>query len=169
MIKVPVDQFDNAMLQLTTGVEKIDERRITSEDVTAEYIDTKSRIEAKRQVRERYIDLLKEAKNMEEILRVQSEINGVQEATESASGRVNYLGHASSYSTISLTYYQVLNSSAKDKGDPSFGTKLSSEFKTGGNWLLDLFVGLVSIWPLLIAGALIVLLFRRVRTKNIKA
>jgi hypothetical protein len=33
------------------------------------------------------------AKNMEEILSVQSEINGIQEEIESAAGRIEYLGH----------------------------------------------------------------------------
>src|SRR5690242_18453510 len=47
-IKVPVDQFDNALTQITTGVEKVNEKKISSQDVTGEYIDTKSRIEAKK-------------------------------------------------------------------------------------------------------------------------
>nr|WP_315822627.1 DUF4349 domain-containing protein [Paraflavitalea speifideiaquila] len=61
-IKVPVDQFDNTVLALTPGKEKILVKRITSQDVTGEVVDTKSRLEAKRQVRLRYLDLLKQAK-----------------------------------------------------------------------------------------------------------
>jgi ABC-type amino acid transport system permease subunit len=33
---------------------------------------------------------------------------------------------------------------------PSFLTRLSNAFKTGAGWVLELFVGLVSIWPLLL-------------------
>ena len=128
VIKVPVDQFDNALALLTNNVEKINERKVSSQDVTAEFVDTKSRIEAKKQIRQRYMDLLKQAKNMEEILNVQSEINGIQEEIESAAGRIEYLGHSSSFSTINLTYYQVLNSSAKESGKPSFVTKITDAF-----------------------------------------
>ena len=131
VIKVPVDQFDNALTLLTTNVEKINERKISSQDVTSEFVDIKSRIESKKQVRQRYIDLLKQAKNMEEILNVQSEIDEMQEEIESASGRIQYLGHSSSFSTINLTYYQVLNSSAKENSNPSFGQDLAIAFKTG--------------------------------------
>lgn len=164
IIKIPVDQFDNAVVLLTNDVEKINERKISSQDVTTEFIDTKSRIESKKQVRQRYMDLLKQAKNMEEILSVQSEINGIQEEIESATGRIEYLGHSSAFSTINLTYYQVLNSSAKDNENPSFGTKLSSAFKTGWNWVGELFVGLVSIWPLFLLIFILVIFYKRVRT-----
>ena len=58
-------------------------------------VDTRSRLEAKKQVRLRYLDFLKEAKNVEEILNVQSQINGIQEDIEAASGRLDYLNHAS--------------------------------------------------------------------------
>jgi hypothetical protein len=165
VVKVPVDQFDNALAQLTNGSEKINERKITSQDVTAEFVDTKSRIEAKKQVRLRYMDLLGQAKNMQEILNVQSEINGIQEEIESATGRVEYLGHSAAYSTINITYYQILNSSAKDNEDvkPNFGTQLSAAFKTGWGWIVDLFVGIVSIWPLVLLGTIIFVWFRKSR------
>jgi Domain of unknown function (DUF4349) len=164
VIKVPVDQFDQALGLLTTGVEKINERKVTSQDVSAEYIDTKSRIEAKKQVRDRYTDLLKQAKNMEEILNVQAEINGIQEEIEAASGRIHYMGHAAAYSTISLTYYQVLNETAKDDSKPSLGTKTGKAFRTGWEFLMELFVGIVTIWPLLLAFAGIWLLARRAKS-----
>lgn len=168
VIKVPVDQFDNAVTQLTAGSEKINEKKISSQDVTTEYVDTKSRIEAKKQVRLRYMDLLKQAKNLEEILNVQSEINDIQEEIESAAGRIEYLGHSSAYSTINLTYYQVLNSSAKDNNKPSLGAKIADAFKTGLGWIVDLFVGLVSIWPLFLLIFVLIIFYKRMKTAKPK-
>ena len=168
VIKVPVDQFDNALVQLTANTEKINEKKITSSDVTTEVIDTKSRMEAKRQVRLRYLDLLKQAKNMEEILHVQNEINGVQEQIESASGRIEYLGHASTFSTINMTYYQVLNVSAKNIDNPGFGTEVANAFSVGWFWIRALFIGAVTLWPLLflIAGA--VIMYRKTKVRKVK-
>jgi hypothetical protein len=79
VIKVPVDQFENAVNDLTKDISKLNEKNISSEDVTTQLVDGKSRLEAKKQVRLRYLDLLKQAKNMEEILTVQKEINDIQE------------------------------------------------------------------------------------------
>jgi hypothetical protein len=168
IIKVPVDQFDNAVVQLAANTEKINEKKITSQDVTAEVIDTKSRMEAKRQVRLRYMDLLKQAKNMEEILNVQAEINAVQEQIESAAGRIGYLDHASVFSTIHLTYYQVLNPTAKDKGDHSFGTRLSSAFRTGWSWIGEVLVGLVAVWPLFLLAFIALVIYRKMKVQKPK-
>ena len=167
-IKVPVDQFDNAIQLLVTDVKKLNEKKITSDDVTTEFVDTRSRLESKKQVRLRYLDLLKQAKNMEEILSVQSEINGIQEEIESASGRIEYLSHSSSFSTINLTFYQILNETAVDKDKPSFSTKLSTAFKEGWSWIQELFVVLVTLWPLFLAAFGVYLIFKRTRKPKIK-
>lgn len=162
MIKIPVDQFDNVVSELTKGDQKVNEKKINSEDVTSEFVDTKSRLEAKKQVRQRYLDLLKQAKNMEEILSVQSEINSIEEEIESASGRIQYLNHSSTFSTINLTYSQVLNASAKNPDkEPTFGYKLRDAFKTGWAWFGDLFVGVISFWPLLLILFAGVLIYKR--------
>src|SRR5205809_5855589 len=46
-IKVPVDQFDDLVAALITGEQKLIEKKITSEDVTTQVVDTRSRMEAK--------------------------------------------------------------------------------------------------------------------------
>ncbi|MEP6747474.1 MAG: DUF4349 domain-containing protein [Bacteroidota bacterium] len=147
-IKVPVDQFDNAISKLTPFSEKILEKKITAEDVTAEIVDTKSRMIAKEKVRDRYLDLLKQAKNMKEILEVQTEVNDIQENIEAATGRIGYLGHAAAFSTIHISFYQVLNAPINDL-PPSYSTRILESFNTGMHWFADLLVVFVSLWPLL--------------------
>ncbi len=165
-VKIPVDQFQSAVDHLTTGDGRINEKKISSEDVTTQYVDTKARLEAKKQVRLRYLDLLKQAKNMEEILQVQSEINEIQEEIESAAGRINYLSNASAMSTIHLTFYQILNSTAADPPGSSLWEKVKSAFLTGWNGVGDVLIGLVYIWPLLLIGVVVAVLFKRLATKK---
>ncbi|MBI3140081.1 MAG: DUF4349 domain-containing protein [Sphingobacteriales bacterium] len=165
VIKIPVDQFDIALLQLSDKVEKVHERKISSQDVTTEFVDTRSRMESKKQVRLQYLDLLKQARNMEDILNVQSAINGIQEEIESAAGRVEYLGHAAAYSTINLTYFQVLNASAAETPTSSFGNRIVHSFKEGGAWLSEFFIGLVAVWPLLLITVLGIIFFKKFRNK----
>ncbi|MEP7256474.1 MAG: DUF4349 domain-containing protein, partial [Ferruginibacter sp.] len=50
-IKVPVEQFETMMNQLPGDDVKVLERKITTEDVTGEVVDTRSRLEAKKQMR----------------------------------------------------------------------------------------------------------------------
>lgn len=147
VIKVPVDKFDETVNKLLADKEKVIVKKISSEDVTGEMVDVKSRMEAKRQVRLRYLDLLKQARNMEEILQVQSEINNIQVDIESAAGRVQYLTQSSAYSTIHLSFYQVLNPNANDGQKPSYGFRLVDSFKNGLQWMGELLIALITLWP----------------------
>ena len=70
-IKVPVEQFETMMNKLPAGDVKVLERKITTEDVTGEVVDTRSRLEAKKSMRVKYLEFLKQSKNMEEVLQVQ--------------------------------------------------------------------------------------------------
>lgn len=146
-IKVPVAQFDVAVNRLTNAQENIITQKITSQDVTGEVVDTKARLEAKRQVRQRYLDLLKQAKNMEEILQVQKEINELQVDMEAAAGRVNYLTHQASMSTIELTFYQVLNANANYPLQPSFAQRVLNSLSAGLEWLGEMLLILLTLWP----------------------
>ena len=149
-IKVPVDQFETMMNQLPGADVKVLERKINTEDVTGEVVDTKSRLEAKKQMCLKYLEFLKQSKNMEEVLQVQNEINSIQEEIESAAGRIGFLSHQSSYSTINLTFFQPLAGYTPTDNTPTFFTRICQAFKSGASWITDLFVGLISIWPLLL-------------------
>ncbi|OQP53142.1 hypothetical protein A4D02_22350 [Niastella koreensis] len=163
-IKVPVDQFDNLVKSLTSiKDENIVTQKVTSQDVTGEVIDTRARTEAKRQIRLRYLDLLKQAKNMEDILKVQQEIDNIQEEIEAGAGRVGYLTHAAAYSTVQLTFYEILNPSAADNKAPGFGTRILNALGNGMDWLGELLVVLLTLWPLWLLAAGLIWGFRKWR------
>ena len=159
-IKVPVEQFESIMTQLP-GAEKIIEKKITTEDVTGEVVDTKSRLQAKEQMRLKYMEFLRQSKNMEDVLKVQSEINDIQEEIESASGRINYLSHQSSYSTINLIFYQPLPGYVPADKSPGFSVRIIDAFKTGLSFITEIFIGLISIWPIFIVIIVIWILFKK--------
>jgi hypothetical protein len=87
---------------------------------------------------------------MDDVLKVQAEINDIQEEIESASGRVNYLSHQSAYSTINLTFYQPLQGYIPDNDNPGFVTRIALAFKSGFNFIGELIIGFVALWPLLL-------------------
>lgn len=149
-IRVPVDRFEAAMNELLSGAAAVNEKTITSEDLTGEFVDGRSRLEAKKQVRLRYLELLKGAKNMAEILEVQQEINGIQEEIETVNGRLNFINHSSAMSTIHLTFYQILDTglASKQKDNDGFLARLTNAFADGWQWLSSLFIGIISLWPL---------------------
>lgn len=153
-IKVPVGQFENLINYLTADKKnKALTKQITSADVTAEYADTKSRLETRKQVRDKYSQFMSNANKIDDVLRLQSEINTITEDIEAAAGRVKYLNHQASYSTINLRYFQILDASkATDEKEPGFGSRFVGSLKAGASLVGELFVALAYIWPLLLIG-----------------
>ncbi len=165
-IKVPVAQFDDLVNFFGGDGVKIMEKNISSEDVTGEVVDTKARLQAKLAVREKYLQLLKQAKNMNEILQVQNEINEIQENIEAANGRINYLQHASAYSTINVEYYQYINGSTAANEKPEFFTRLTGAFSTGTSFLGEIVLFTLSIWPLILLFLAFWIYFKKLRFKK---
>ena len=159
-IKVPVEGFENLLNQLNIPDAKLLERKITSQDVTGEVVDTRSRVEAKRQARLKYLEFLKQAKNIDEVLKVQNDINDIQEQIESASGRIEYLSHESAYSTINLTFSQLVPGYKPVDTDPTFLARITNSFKLGAEWMANFIVALVAMWPLLLIIAGIIFIYK---------
>jgi len=162
-IKVPVAQFENLMNQLPDDGSKVMERKINTDDVGGQIVDTRSRLEAKKEMRSKYLEFLRQSKNMTEVLQVQSEINDIQEQIESAAGRVAYLTNQSAMSTINLSFYQPLEGYKSSDAAPAFLTRIGHAFKNGTAWIAELFVGLVSIWPLLLITVAIYFGWRKLK------
>lgn len=160
-IKVPVQQFESLMNDMSSKDGRVIERNIKTEDVTGQVVDTKSRLEAKKQMRLKYLEFLKQSKNMAEILQVQAEINGLQEETEAAAGRIQYLSNQSAYSTIHLTFYEPLAGYHPTDNNPSFFTRAAAAFAEGTLFIKSILLGLITIWPILITGSLVYYLYKR--------
>lgn len=149
-IKVPVAGFEDLLQQLPADSDRLVDKKISTQDVTMEVVDTKSRLETKKEVRERYIELLRQAHKMDDILGVQREIDEIQEQMDQASGRIAFLGHSAAYSTINLKFYQILVPTAPVDESPSFYHRLTDALSDGWKGLSDLLIGLLHGWPLLI-------------------
>jgi hypothetical protein len=167
-IKVPVDQFENLLNSFNNEAVTIVEKKISTQDVTGEVVDTKARVEAKKQVRNRYIDLLKQAKNMKEILEVQQEINGIQEDIESGAGRVNFLTHNAAFSTINLRYFQYNSGSNTIDNKPNFLTQFKEAFEQGVTIVSNLLLFFTSIWPIIIVGVIAWFVYKKIKPTSTK-
>ena len=162
IIKIPVAQFEPALIDFKTKDVKQVERSIKTDDVTGQVVDTKSRLEAKKQMRLKYLEFLKQSKNMEEVLKVQAEINGIQEEIEAAQGRLQYLGNASAFSTINLNFYQPFeNFTTSSANNNSFFKQSGEAFSRGAHLVKALMLVAISIWPLLLIATIVWLYWKR--------
>lgn len=146
-VRIPSKNFQQTIDDIAQGVAYFDERTISQRDVTEEFIDLNARLKAKRALEMRYLELLKKAASVKEMLEIESELSQIREEIEAKEGRLNYLSNQVSLSTVYVHFYRVTS----DQGiTQSYGSKITNALKSGWNGISVFFLGLLHIWPFLI-------------------
>lgn len=160
-ISVPVKNFELLM----TALEDMDSTRmvnrsISTDDVTHAWFDTRGRLEAKLQMRQKYMEFLKQSKNTTDMLQVQRELNFLQEEIESVTGRIDAMAKQSTYSTINLTVKDHLIGAIPEPETPGFLTRALEAFNNGAVVLTAIILAAVTIWPILLISAIIIVFLK---------
>lgn len=162
VVRIPSSGFDKFLNKLAGNVGEFDRKDITAKDVTEEYIDIEARIRTKKELEEKYLQLLKKADNVKDILEIERQIGTLREEIEAVEGRLNFLKDQIAYSTLTIRYYKDV-----PKG-PGLGKELKDGLVNGWDLLLRVLVGLVNLWPfVLILVLVIVFIVRRRKAKKV--
>lgn len=144
VIRIPAVRFDACVKVIEELAGEIEFRDLGTQDVTEEFIDVEARLKTKKELEARYLELLKKAKDVKEMLAVENQIATVRSDIESMQGKINYLTNQVGYSTLTVRYYQSLAS------DIGFGSRIAKSFVSGWHGLLAFLVGIVSAWPFIL-------------------
>jgi hypothetical protein len=147
MIRVPKQKFDSLLNAICDLAKFVNSRNVMVQDVTEEFVDIQARLKNKMAVEAQYTSLLKQAKNISEILEVEEHLRIIREEIDSKEGRLKYLRSQVSLSTINLSVYQEYSSPTYSV---SFFDKIFDAFSSGWAGLLSFILGLINIWPFLI-------------------
>ena len=159
-VRIPATSFEAFIEEISKGVTQFDEKNISARDVTEEFVDVEARLKNKKELETRYQEILKQAKNVKEILEIEREINSLRSDIESMEGRLNYLKNQVGLSTVHITYYKETPKSV------AFGQKFRQGFRSGWTNLVWFLVGLVNIWPFLILLGLAIFGLKRYLNKR---
>lgn len=144
VIRIPADKFDLLLEKISRSARKIESKNINALDVTEEYIDVEARLKTKKELENRYRELLAKASKVDEIVSIEKEIGQLRADIESVEGRLNYLKDRVAFSSLTATYYQKKSSAF------GFSSKFGQAIKYGWKSLLWFFIGLTSIWPFIV-------------------
>ncbi len=108
-IRVPADRYEDTLNQLRSAawVERVESEESTSQDVSGEYVDNESQLRTLRETQSRLLDLLGRAETVDDILRLELELQNIRGQIERIQGRQQYLDNATAYSTISVSLSPV--------------------------------------------------------------
>lgn len=164
VIRVPSDNFDALLDRISENVKDPDSKNITLRDVTEEFIDIEARLRTKKELENRYRELLKQARTVEDMLAIEKEMGTLRSDIESIEGRLKYLNDQVSLSTLTVEFYQMTASTL------NFSSKIGQAVVTGWRWLIAFLLGLIRLWPFLaIIGIVIFVSVRAGRRKKRKS
>ena len=148
IIRIPNKNFDLFLKDISKGVAYFDNKEISSQDVTAEFIDIDARLKAKKVLEARYLELLKKANKVSEMLEIEAQLSSIREEIEAKEGQLIYMQNRVSFSTITVEFYKSVANEAG--ATSSYGMKIWTAFKSGFNGLSSFLINLLSIWPFII-------------------
>ncbi len=164
-IRIPTENFQEFIDGVSKGVSYFDRKDISRRDVTEEFVDLEARLKAKHELEKRYLELLKQARNVKEMLEIERELSTIREEIEAKQGRLNYLKDQVSMSTVNIQFYKY---TTKTGVTVSYGQKMKNALAGGWDGVSMFFLGLLYLWPLFVVIGIVIWLVRRMIKRSRK-
>ncbi|MBQ2816586.1 MAG: DUF4349 domain-containing protein [Clostridia bacterium] len=147
-----------------------------SDDITSQYYDTQTRLDAYHKQYEKIEALLDKADNLTDIITIQQELTELQYKIDSLTGQIKKWDNQVSYSTLYIYIQEVRDPSSIKDVDPTLGERIREGFFDGVNdiieggenvivWFASSALSIVIV--VLIIGAA-VLIIRKIHLRNKK-
>jgi len=158
-VRVPSENFDQFVNSISKGVSFFERKEISATNVTDQYIDLNSRLKTKKKLEERYIEILKKANKVSEILEIEKQISVIREEIEAKESELKYLESRVSLSTVTIEFYKTI--AQKEGVKISYGSKIWNAIKSGFFSLSDFLISLISVWPFVILFCVLAYFIRK--------
>ena len=151
-LRVPNEKFQKLVLDIKGESIFLDRANISSNDVTEEYVDIESRLASKKEVRDRYIEILRNnTGSIGDVLEAEEAIRKITEEIEAKEGRLRYLKDQVAYSTISIQIYQKVDyQESPTIYEKPYSEEMGDSFNTGWGAIKIIMLALIRIWPILL-------------------
>lgn len=157
-IRINSTQFNDLINDIKGESVYMKNIEINSEDVTEEFVDIESRLKTKKEVRERYINILRnKTGDVKDVIAAEEAIRVITEEIEAKEGRLRYLKDKVSFSTIVLELFQEVEyAKVPSVYIKPYTEKLADGFSNGWSIITSILLGIVNIWPIILIISLIV-------------
>lgn len=173
-VRIPAENLD-AFLDKVGEYTNIVSYQKTVEDVTLSYVATESRMKALQAEETRLLELMAKAETLNDLLTIEKRLTEVRTELEKVTSALKVLENQVDYATIHLNITEVKEFT--DVTEPEtlwerIGTGFVKSLKSVGNFLVDLFVFILTTLPyfvlLGIVPLTILLIIRRKKRKKNK-
>ncbi len=159
-IRVPVAQFNTVTDSLKT-LGNVVSSSMNADNITMQYMDTASRLEAYQTQETRLLELLSKASSVEDMLAIENSLSNVRYQIESLTSQIKNWDSQISYSTLTVSIREVALYSKDNSSSVSYGVQLKEAFTHSlyalGHFFKNLLKFLVAAFPTLVVLGLIAL------------
>ncbi|MGW6687159.1 DUF4349 domain-containing protein [Streptomyces sp. NPDC054961] len=163
-LRVPADRFD-AVLGAMEGSGKLLGRKVEAQDVTQKVTDVDSRVRTQQASVARVREMMEKASGLADVVTLEAELSKRQSDLESLLAQQTALKDQTSLGTITLTFSEPAKAREKapEKAEPGFLDALFGGWRAFGTLVTFLLMALAASSPFLLAGAVLLVVFRQVR------
>lgn len=145
-LRVPQKQFEQFMTDMT-NVGTVIQSNTYGEDVTAQIFDHEAHKKTLEIQEERLLDILGKAEKIEDVISLERELSNVRYQIENLTGTLKRLENLVSYSTLSISIYEVHEIVKTVEKPKTLAQKISAKFSESLEDISDFFEGL-AVWAI---------------------
>ena len=164
-IRIPADKLSDFLLHVE-GASNVISKQQSQDNVTLQYVDTESRVAALEAERDRLMELLEQAGDLSDLLKIEERLTDVLYDLESTTAKLRSLDNQVSYATVNLyidevkIFTETQEQTVWQRIASGFGENLRNIWED----IVDFFIWLVTYSPqLIVIGGIIWLAVRTVR------
>ncbi|MDK2855893.1 MAG: hypothetical protein PWQ86_1106 [Bacillota bacterium] len=145
-LRVPVPAFVNLVQELEK-IGEVEQRELGGQDVTEEYVDVEARRRNLERQEERFLNILAQAKTVDDVLKVETQLERVRGEIESLTARLKYLDNQVALATITVELKERPRpvNTVRAFSAANLGTRLRQAMLSSVNALLE-YAGQVLVW-----------------------
>jgi hypothetical protein len=165
-VRIPAKSLDDFVEKVSEESNVISASE-TTENITLSYVATQSRITALETEQTRLLELLEMAKNLDEVLKIETKLTDVREDLEQLNSQLKLYDNQVNYGTVYLKLDEVREYTQVEEAPKGFWERISTGFvkslKNLGNALLELVIFFISNLPYFVVLAVFVVGFFLIR------
>ena len=169
--RVPADQLD-AFLDVMAENSNITYRSESVEDVTLQYVDVQSHLEALRAQQDRLMELVEQAETVEELVYLEDQLTDVRYQIQSLESQMRTMNNQINYATVYIDVEEVTTYTPVTEMEKSAWERMQEGFlhncRNMGRDVEEFFIGLVIRLPYIVLWVVLILAVVLVTRKIIK-
>lgn len=160
--RIPAKSFDYFINTIESNGTVVLSKNIVRTDVTREYIETETTINARKSLENRYIQLLGRANKISDMLEIEGKLNDIRTEIQISTNQFNSLKKQIKFSDLEITISS--NQPYQDQSS-SFAFKLKNSFSQGFNILKSILLGIITLWPIWLILSVSIIVYKKYRKK----